>query len=241
MPAVSFDNPALLLVIPVVLVAILVVEFGTGSQNRRFDDQWSSNSNRRTNATAPRDVHVGTRARRFQPDPRARRSGLIRALWPALRPVVFRLRSLPTRDTLALATRLTLMLVVALALARPRLYTDIRREAVVFDVDLSASVKSQKQAEEAWIQRALAARRQGDLAGIVVAGREPLAELAVGETPRFTSLQSVPDSNWTNLAASLRLAAAMLPSDARRRVVLMTDGPRGADRIRQRSVDGGPG
>lgn len=137
-------------------------------------------------------------------------------------PFPARLRA--NRETLALVIRLVLILLVALALAEPRLYTTTSRQAVVFDADLSASVGAEVPAEQSWIDRALSSRQPNDLAGIVVAGRDPLAELAVSASPQFQAFQSAPDRDWTNLAGSMSLAAAMLPPGARRRVVLLTDG-----------------
>src|SRR5207245_7249928 len=40
----------------------------------------------------------------------------------------------------------------------------------------------------------------------------------------FSQFQSTPDTNYTDLATGLQLAAAILPSDSERRIVLLTDG-----------------
>ena len=40
----------------------------------------------------------------------------------------------------------------------------------------------------------------------------------------FSQFQSTPDTNFTDLAAGLRLAAAILPTDSLRRIVLLSDG-----------------
>lgn len=219
MATLSFDHPAFLAAIPVVLLAIVLIDVWVAARDSGSID-------------SIRASRVGIR--RAAP----RRTGYARALGQTSIPrrIVHSLMSrirlplstppipISSRARIALAVRLILALLVALALAGPNLYTSVGRQAVIFVADLSTSVSGEEAEQAAWIQRALNARHSGDLAGIVVAGRDPLAELAVSADPRFASFQSIPDRNWTNLAEGLSLAAAMLPSDARRRVVLLTDG-----------------
>ncbi|HVC31971.1 MAG TPA: glutamine amidotransferase [Chloroflexota bacterium] len=213
MIGIEFDRPILLLAVPIALLAVLAID-GMWGLTLGAAQLSTARDRLRPRSSQPlgrRAAPISTRAPR-PPSQRAKEQAL------SLRPRRGR------RATLALAIRLLVVALVALALAGPRFDTAIQREAVVFDADLSASVKDQIPTEAAWIQQSLAARRPGDLAGIVVTGRDPLAELAVSADPRFTAFQSIADGNWTNLAGSLSLAAAMLPDDARRRVVLLSDG-----------------
>ncbi len=219
MTSLSFDQRAILFAIPTVLLAIVLIDLRFAARERRAPVGTRASrasrgrgASRRAGIPGAPEQPAGSRRSSHRPIARIR--------LPAVTPLL----PISRRARLALGVRLVLVMLIALALAGPNLYTSIGREAVVFIADLSASVSSQEAEQAAWIQRALNARHPGDLAGIVVAGRDPLAELAVTADPRFTSFQSIPDRNWTNLAQSLSLAAAMLPSDARRRVVLLTDG-----------------
>src|SRR5204863_7957064 len=63
-----------------------------------------------------------------------------------------------------------------------------------------------------------------DPVGIVAVGRNALVEQSVKSQIDFTHFESAPDTNYTDLAAGLRLAAAILPTDSQRHIVLLTDG-----------------
>jgi uncharacterized membrane protein len=58
----------------------------------------------------------------------------------------------------------------------------------------------------------------------VAVGRNALVEQSVRTQIDFSQFESTPDTNYTDLAAGLRLAAAILPQDSERRIVLLTDG-----------------
>ena len=129
------------------------------------------------------------------------------------------------RHRLALGVRLLLATLLVGALAGVAWDQDVRRQAVVFVADLSASDAAVRDRAEAWISAALRAQGPDDLAGLVAVGRTALVEQPMSRRGiTFDHFQSVVDANYTNLAGGLDLAAALLPSDARRRVVLLTDG-----------------
>src|SRR5207237_5119380 len=67
-------------------------------------------------------------------------------------------------------------------------------------------------------------KRPDDQVGIVAVGRNALVEQSVKQEINFTQFESAPDTNYTDLAAGLRLAAAILPTDSLRRIVLLSDG-----------------
>jgi len=129
------------------------------------------------------------------------------------------------RRRLALGVRLLLVTLLVGSLAGVAWCQDVRREAVVFVADLSASDAAAQGRAEAWITAALRAQGPDDLAGLVAVGRTALVEHPISRRGlAFDHFQSVVDADYTNLAGGLDLAAALLPSDARRRVVLLTDG-----------------
>lgn len=122
------------------------------------------------------------------------------------------------------ALRATLLLTLVLALAGSELDWKARREAVIFVVDGSASVSGVRQQIERSLQEAIAARPAGYAVGVITVGREAAIELAPSEAPAFRGLEAAVDANYTNLAAGLRLAYGLFPDDARRRIVIVSDG-----------------
>jgi uncharacterized membrane protein len=126
--------------------------------------------------------------------------------------------------SLILTSRLLLFTLIVAALAGPALSLPISRQAVVFVADLSASTLRQRVYMEQWINQAIQHKRPDDQVGIVTVGRNALVEQAVTTNINFSQFETTPDGNYTDLAAGLRLAAAILPQDSQRRIVLLSDG-----------------
>src|SRR5438270_5760085 len=126
--------------------------------------------------------------------------------------------------SMILACRLALFTLIVAALAGATLSLPISRQAVVFVGDLSASTMQQRAFMEQWINEAIQHKRPDDQVGIVAAGRNGLVEQSVRKQIDFSEFESTPDTNYTDLAAGLRLAAAILPQDSQRRIVLLSDG-----------------
>ena len=63
-----------------------------------------------------------------------------------------------------------------------------------------------------------------DLAGIVAFGARPYTERIPGSLREAAALQSQPESSNSNLAAAIRHGSALLPGDAARRLVILSDG-----------------
>ena len=125
---------------------------------------------------------------------------------------------------LILACRLLLFTLIICALAGASWQQPISRQATVFVGDISASTSVQRPVIEQWITSALQHKRSGDEVGIVAVGRNALVEQSVKSQIDFSHFESTPDTNYTDLAAGLRLAAAILPSDTQRHIVLLSDG-----------------
>lgn len=125
---------------------------------------------------------------------------------------------------LILACRLTLFALIITALAGPGVLQPVSRQAVVFVGDISASTLQQQAFMQDWINNAIKHKRPNDQVGIVAVGRNALVEQAVSAQVNFSQFESAPDTEYTDLAAGLRLAAAILPNDSERRIVLLSDG-----------------
>src|SRR5579883_1407996 len=128
------------------------------------------------------------------------------------------------QQILILVCRLALFVLVISALAGAAFSMPVSRQAVVFVGDISDSTTSQRAFIEQWITNALQHKSTDDQVGIVAVGRNALVEQSVGSQVDFLHFESTPDTNFTDLAAGLRLAAAILPTGSMRRIVLLTDG-----------------
>ena len=119
---------------------------------------------------------------------------------------------------------MVLVTLLVLAVAVPAVRYTVNRQAVVFVADLSHSVEQQRVQVEEFVRQAMEARGPDDKAGVVAFGRDALVEWPVTEEGGFREFQSEVHANNTDLAGGLRLAAALLPPDARRRIVVISDG-----------------
>ena len=101
----------------------------------------------------------------------------------------------------------------------------VDRLATVFVVDLSDSVGNAGREDAlAFLRETLAEKPDGDVAGIVAFGREALVERLPSELTEIDRLASTPVKSATDIGAALRLATALFPDDAQKRIVLLSDG-----------------
>ncbi len=92
-------------------------------------------------------------------------------------------------------------------------------------IDASASIdRSAFEEANQFVTDAVEARRGADEAGVVVFGAEPRLDRVVGRLDEFGQSSVVIDPTATDIAAALRLGQAALPSDMKRRIVLLSDG-----------------
>ena len=97
--------------------------------------------------------------------------------------------------------------------------------ATVFLVDASDSMGAGGREEALdWVRQALGGQPRGSRAGVVLFGGDARVEVTLGARAQLNQAAVQIDATRTNLAGALRLAGALLPADARRRVVLVSDG-----------------
>lgn len=129
------------------------------------------------------------------------------------------------REIISLVLRLTLMLGLILSLAGLELRLPTDRLAVVFLLDVSDSMPETAQNLAAdYIRRALSAIQPEDQAAVIVFGAEALVEQAMSNNPKLDTVISVPATNQTDLEEAIRLALALYPPGAARRMVILSDG-----------------
>jgi uncharacterized membrane protein len=125
---------------------------------------------------------------------------------------------------LILVSRLLLFTLIIAALAGTAISLPVSHQSLVFVGDISASTETQRTFIEQWINDAIRHKHTEDQVGIVAVGRNALVEQAVHAQIDFSHFDSAPDTNYTDLAAGLRLAAAILPSNTERHIILLSDG-----------------
>jgi Ca-activated chloride channel homolog len=111
------------------------------------------------------------------------------------------------------------------ALLDPHLDRPADDVAVTFLVDASASLGPNGQvAAEQFVRDAVDAMPASARAAVVAFGADARLDQPTARSVVFDSVQVRVDDSATDVAAALRLGQAVLPSDARRRIVLVSDG-----------------
>lgn len=144
------------------------------------------------------------------------------------------------RRWLAIGLRCALVLLLTLALLDLRIRHTNENVTVLFLVDRSLSVPpefdpSAPGVDQRWerirrfINESVEKRGPGherDKVGIIAFGRRPRLEVPPTDARRlnFTEVVSPVDSNYTDIAAALKLALASFPEGTGKRIVLISDG-----------------
>ncbi|WP_132943258.1 VWA domain-containing protein [Tumebacillus sp. BK434] len=133
-------------------------------------------------------------------------------------------RLLGTRKKAVAVLRSLMFLLLIFAVAGLTLQAPVDKQEVVFVVDESKSIFSQKQAV-AFVQEAIRVKRPDDTFAILGTGERPAVEYPLSvEAPGALELGGVLNKNFTDLAAGLRLAQGLIDTGYQPRVVLLSDG-----------------
>ncbi|MDX2117031.1 MAG: VWA domain-containing protein [Planctomycetota bacterium] len=135
----------------------------------------------------------------------------------------------PLRRWMSVALRVALATIIALSLAGLNATRESDRLAVVAVLDVSDSVRrlagsGSLDRSATFLDAALRDRRPDDVLGVVAAGAIPAAVASPTGTGLGGRSLDLALGSGTNLEAGLRLARAMVPPDARARIVLVSDG-----------------
>ena len=164
--------------------------------------------------------------------PRGQRSILAWVVLPLLLVVLaewllVRRRAGVGRGQFRVATALRLLVVLGLvgALLNLAWVRPANRVATMFLIDASDSLgPTGKEAALDWVRQAIGGMPDDGLAGVALIGGDARLELTMQQDPVLGPATVQIDASRTNLADAVRLAKAVLPADARRRVVLVSDG-----------------
>lgn len=142
-------------------------------------------------------------------------------IWLSVPMPAFRRR----RDILSLIIRSVILLLVILSLSGAQIARTTDRLAVIFLVDSSDSVSPTVRDEAiVRVREAIGAMADNDLAGVILFGQRPQVERPVTDSRTLNPVRSAPEGGNTDIASAVRLALAMFPSDAARRIVVISDG-----------------
>ena len=135
-------------------------------------------------------------------------------------------RTLPAgRRIASLVIRLVLAACLVLSLAGMRLALPSDRLSVVFLLDASASMLDATSEELVnWARAAVREKPEEDTAGVVVFGGNALVDRLPSTLDELPEPASVPVAGATDVAAAVRLAAAIFPAGTQQRIVLLSDG-----------------
>ena len=129
------------------------------------------------------------------------------------------------RRRVALVVRSLLLAALVLALAGVQLVLPVDRLATVFVVDLSDSVGNAGREDAlAFLRETLKVKGDDDVAGIVAFGKDALVERLPSGVEEIDRIASTPVKTATDIGSALRLASALFPDDAQKRIVLLSDG-----------------
>ncbi|MFN0026855.1 MAG: VWA domain-containing protein [Acidimicrobiales bacterium] len=125
----------------------------------------------------------------------------------------------------ALGLRVVCAVLALVALLAPTLDREADGMATVFVLDDSDSLGAGGRSAGAdWVRQALAAKPADARAAVVVFGGDARLDSPIATDVGFANPEVTVDGSATNLATALRLGLAVAPVDARRRLVLLTDG-----------------
>lgn len=129
------------------------------------------------------------------------------------------------RRRLALGFRLLVLALLVCALAGMQVVRYNQHLATMFVLDYSDSMAPDaKTRAVTFIREAVKTKRERDEVGIVVFGREAFIELAPSQAANISKIQTVTPSEFTDLAAAIRLGMASLPDGMQKRLVILSDG-----------------
>jgi Mg-chelatase subunit ChlD/uncharacterized membrane protein len=135
------------------------------------------------------------------------------------------LRLTTWRRWFSLGLRTLIFGVLVLALAGAQFVRSAAHLTTVFVVDNSDSVAPATRVKaDQYIQSALSHMPEGDRGAIVVFGGDAVVERPPSENRQFVRTTVIPPSDQTDISRALQLALAILPSETRKRIVLLSDG-----------------
>ncbi|TVR21553.1 MAG: VWA domain-containing protein [Anaerolineaceae bacterium] len=129
------------------------------------------------------------------------------------------------RDSVSLFLRVSIVTLLVMGLAGTSVIRSADRLAVVYLLDMSDSMGTTLQdAARDFIAQSINELRPGDVAGVVAFAETAQIARNMSDSRELGAILAAPPAGNTDYAAAIRLALAILPQDADRRIVLLSDG-----------------
>lgn len=123
-----------------------------------------------------------------------------------------------------LGFRLALLFVLVLALSAPAMRWKANQTATIFLADVSDSTKHSRKEVEAFIHEAMSHASNRDRVGVISFAKEARVLQMPKDNTGFSTLESRFGSEGTDIAKALTLARSIMPENAAKRLVLLSDG-----------------
>jgi Ca-activated chloride channel family protein len=129
------------------------------------------------------------------------------------------------RDIASLLLRTVIMILMVMALAGFQIVRQVDKLAVIFLVDASDSIGTEIREEQAlYIQNAIATKPVDDEWALVVFGANVSIDTPFSNITELGAIRSTVLGSNTNIAEAVQTAMSLFPADARRRIVILSDG-----------------
>ncbi|MBW2408447.1 MAG: VWA domain-containing protein, partial [Deltaproteobacteria bacterium] len=132
---------------------------------------------------------------------------------------------LSRRQLILAGLRSVLVILVAVALANPRLPNYSDQVNVFFCLDVSESVSEDQQLmAKTFMKKAGAEMKSEDQAGLIVFGKQPSLETSLVNDFKSAIIRSHVNPNYTNIYEALQIAIGKFPQQGHNKIVVFTDG-----------------
>lgn len=129
------------------------------------------------------------------------------------------------RDIISLLLRTALVVMVIFAVSGLQIVRAVDRLAVVFLVDASDSLGADlREAQIEYIREAIADKPTDDEWAVIVFGADVSIDTPFTNVTELTDLRSSVVGNNSDLGSAIQTAISLFPADARRRIVILSDG-----------------
>lgn len=122
------------------------------------------------------------------------------------------------------ALRVLLIFVLLFALAAPEISSKANRTATIFITDLSDSLRDRKSEMEVFVREAISHAENRDVTGIIAFADEARVIRMPEDRERTAALPDRLQSDGTDIEKAMLLARSIVPEDAAKRLVLLSDG-----------------
>lgn len=142
--------------------------------------------------------------------------------------LIFSMRYMYTRSKTAKIAQIVIRALLAslLVLALSQMHLKITGKSVttVFILDVSDSVREQKEEVVKFVNDAVKEKGRKDQVGVIAFGGDTRIEQMISKDLSFVDFQTDVDTQATNLEEAVNMALSQMPEDSAKRIVLVTDG-----------------